>query len=367
MITSDDLGSIPLLADLDAEALAWLGEHLEELVLATGDVLHEPGSPAEWLYITFSGEIRGVLRDGGRETGVFTYEPGTVGGMLPHSRMTAFPGTIKAVLPSRVGRLHKRDFPEMLRRIPALESRLAHLMADRIREQATQQLQQQKLASLGTMASGLAHELNNPAAAARRASVELCRTLQEFNEHASKMLGGLVAREPAGAEDPFQPIYDVLADEPPALDPLSRGELEDELSEWLGEQGVAEPWDGAATLVAAGFRRAGLAGFVEALVPEHVGDFLAWLPRDVALRQLANELAESTRRISDLVAAMKSYSYMDRADETMGVDLHKGLDDTLVILGHKLRQRGVEVVKRYGAVPTFSPRVFPAQTWRGGP
>jgi signal transduction histidine kinase len=97
-----------------------------------------------------------------------------------------------------------------------------------------------------------------------------------------------------------------------------------------------------------------LEAFAESLIDEHVVNFLNWLPRDVEMRLLAEELAESTLRISDLVSAMKSYSFMDQANEKQAVDLHLGLDNTLTILGHKLKYRQIAIIKDYGDVPPVS-------------
>lgn len=351
MITVDDLKTIPLLEDLGDEALTWLAEHCEEIHLDTGEVLSTAGSPAEWLFIILHGHLRAVIKEESREVNVLTFDAGDIGGMLPRSRMTRFPADMHAAEPSRVGRLHLRHFAEMQRRIPMLDARLAHLMIDRTRATARAQLQQEKLASLGTMAAGLAHELNNPASAARRAAQRLRETLQAFDRHASAMLRTMLFKTPVPDGDPFQPIYDVLARKPPALDPLSQSEREDALADWLDEQGAENPWEAASALVAAGFTQPMLEAFAETLVDAHVVDFLNWLPRDVEMRLLADELAESTLRISDLVTAMKSYSFMDQANDKQPVDLHQGIDNTLTILGHKLRRRQIEVVKAYGDVP----------------
>ncbi len=354
MITPDDLRTITIFADLDDDALGWLAEHVEEVRLAPGEALAEAGAPADWLYINLSGLLRTIVRRDNREVGTFSFESGTVGGMLPRSRMTHFASVLRAVEPSRVGRLHKRHFPEMLRRIPVLDDRLAHVMIDRARSGMQLQLHKDKLASLGTMAAGLAHELNNPASAARRAAQNLIETLQHFDELASAMLREMMFKQLPADGDPFQPLYDVILAERPHLDPITASEREDTLADWLEDQGVEAPWEVAATLVSVGLTEELLADFTEGLVEEHVINFLNWLPRDVEMRLLAEELAESTIRISDLVTAMKAYSYMDQAHDKAPIDLHKGIENTLTILNSKRKRKQVEIARDFGAVPPVS-------------
>ena len=352
-ITVSDLRAIEAFEGLTDEALVWLADHFEEVWLEPDDILTPFGKPAEWMFATFEGFIRAVMRDSaGREGNVFAFEPGDVTGMLPHSRMTTWPADARAMVRTRIGRLHVSHFPEMLQRFPEIEERLTHVLIDRTRNTARMQLQQEKLASLGTMAAGLAHELNNPASAARRAAQSLRNTLRSFDSHATAMLARVMFREPpAGDEDPFQPIYDIARGPQPKLDALERGAREDELADWLEEMGVPEPWDAAADLVTVGFTRQTLEEFSQRIVPEHVRHYLSWTASEVAMRLLAEELVESTLRISDLVAAMKSYSFMDQANEKQLVDIHQGIESTLTILGYKLKHRSLEIVREFEEIP----------------
>ena len=353
MVSIDELKRIPMFADLSAEKLTWLSEHFEVASVKKGEVYSEAGIKAEWLIALIEGRLQFRDDDGQGGRTVFNVVQGQVGGMLPHSRMTHFRAASYAVEDSRVARLHVDHFPEMLRVVPELDSRLMHLMLDRTRSVASRQLQQEKLAGLGTMAAGLAHELNNPASAAKRAAQNLQERLSLFDKHASFMLSAVMFKDYNGNGDPFEPVTERLQAGAPKIDPLTQGELEDDLTDWLEEYGIEQPWDVAATFLGSGLDRPFLEEFVTKLVPEHVINFLNWLPHDLEMRNLSNELTISTERISDLVSAMKSYSYMDQANEKMKTDLHKGIDDTLIVMAHKFTKKAIKIDKKYGDIPPF--------------
>ncbi|HMC62333.1 MAG TPA: cyclic nucleotide-binding domain-containing protein, partial [Candidatus Solibacter sp.] len=170
---SAELRGIGQFADLPEDAVEWLASHMQVVELEPGQVFFVAGSPADRMFVMLEGEIRNQFEGGAANGQVFVSHVGQITGMLPYSRLTVFPGTARAVLPSRVATLGKELFPEMLQRIPELGQRLVALMADRIRTVTRDEQHREKLAALGKISAGLAHELNNPAAAAARAAESL--------------------------------------------------------------------------------------------------------------------------------------------------------------------------------------------------
>jgi CRP-like cAMP-binding protein len=177
----EDLRKIAVFSGLPEEHLAWLAEKFEEVHLQPGEVFLREGDPAERLVVILEGEIR-FQRSDIPDGPAFRASAGQVTGLLPYSRLTHYRGTGRALGPARLALLHKSLFPEMLQRMPELGQRLVALMSDRIRESARLETQRDKLAALGKLSAGLAHELNNPAAAAQRATASLRETLETVRD-----------------------------------------------------------------------------------------------------------------------------------------------------------------------------------------
>jgi signal transduction histidine kinase len=215
----------------------------------------------------------------------------------------------------------------------------------------------ERLASLGTMAAGLTHELNNPAAAARRAAADLADALDVLGSTIGHFVESGVERVEAERLVEMQREALSKREQRTSLDALDRADAEDELLEALEDLGVPEAWNLSEPLASAGVDRAWLERVAELAGGASVAA-LRWVAASLNAQNLASELAESTERMSALVGAVKSYAYMDRG-ELVETDIHEGLETTLTVLGHKLKHTEIELVRNYD-------RTLPKLTVNGG-
>ena len=332
-------------ADLSEEDLRWLAERMDEKTLAAGEVYAKRGDPVDYLTLMIEGELQ-VSQLNNPGSPVFIAVAGEITGRLPFSRLKNFRGTSRAVLPTRIIRLHREHFPELVQRIPLLAERLVGLMSDRIREVTRTETQQEKLMALGKLSAGLAHELNNPAAAAQRAAQNLMGSFEEIRLVSLRLLkhASTEAQRNALFEFELTAGKSFAAQSGPA-DPLELSDREERVTAWLENHSITEGWKIASTLAEGCVDEPQLDKFVGTIGPELLNDALHRVAAIMTLFGLIREIDNSTRRISDLVAAVKRYSYMDQA-ALQEVDLHEDINNTLKIFGHRLKS-GVTVVRKY--------------------
>jgi signal transduction histidine kinase len=329
----DELRRISEFEDLSESELRWLVENGEVRSLQPGEVLFCAGDPASHMFALLEGEVH-ALPKGAPESRTFIARAGEISGKLPFSRMTRWAASGRAVMPSRIFLLPESRFGDMLRAVPVLEQRLITLMVERVRYTTRTAEQWDRLMALGKLSAGLAHELNNPAAAARRSAHRMREMLDGLREATLQFVDSDEAREAIEA---------LLGarDSAPVADSLARSEREEALALRLEEKGVDRAWDIAGSLADAGLEADDLSACV--LPPAA----FTWLGAHLSADTLLREIEEASARISSLVNAVKSYSHMDGGAARVPTDVHAGLDSTLTMLAHRIRQCGVTVVRDY--------------------
>ena len=329
--TRDDRDAQPL----TEEQVRSLSDYGRERRLAEGDYLFDEKGVVDSFYIVIEGEV-GISRlDGAQETRLLTHGRGGFTGGLAVLTGKRSIHRARAVSPTRVLEIDSEAFRRVSVERPAVADALVSALARRMRYTQRTIRQHEKLAALGKLSAGLAHELNNPAAAARRASEDLGSGIlaaqlgalehdERFSPEGRKRLAGL--------------LQEIAARPAATLDPLSLGDAEDDLAAWLEDRDVEEAWELAPILAAAGVGDGDLEGL--GVPPGQLPGAVRWLAGTLELTELAAEISASVGRISQLVGAMKEYTFMDRTSP-LEADVVEGIENTLTILGHKLE--GVSV------------------------
>jgi signal transduction histidine kinase len=342
------LRRLALFAGIGAEHLAGLAQVAQVVAVPAGRLVIEEGTAGDALYLVLDGELEVTRRAGGQAVVLAHHGPGAFVGETSLVLDEPRSASVHAVRESRLLRIDRAAFDSYLASHPATQRAILRAMAARVRDTEAKLTHMEKLAGLGRLAAGLAHELNNPAAAIRSSVAHLRRLLPEWQQLAAELsrLGVDPAplerlhrlrrapREPAGAGEAA-----------PALEPLARSDREAQLQAWLEARGVAEAWDLAPALASAGWDLPALdelaAGHDATTLPAAV----RWLAVSATVEELLAEVAAGAQQISEIVGAVRAYTYLDQAP-VQQVDVHQSLENTLVILRHKLKT-GVTVRRRY--------------------
>jgi signal transduction histidine kinase len=337
----NDLRKIAPFADQPQADLEWFVSQSEERRTAVGDVAAMEGAPADTMFVILEGELRARSEKGPADGPVYTARAGDVTGVLPFSRMKNYSVTVRAVLPMRTLAFPASKFPELFQRMPELSQRLVGLLTDRVRNVTREEQQREKLAALGKLSAGLAHELNNPSAAARRSAAALRNCLDRL-----RTAGRDSALRAEDCELLAQRVDEIRASLKPAnyKDEFARADRQDAIQSWLEVRGVVDAWKLAPLLADANLTDEHLDNFAGA-AGAALGPELTRFATLLEMERIASELDNSTARISELIKAIKEYSFMDQAP-LQEVDIKSSLETTLTIMHHKLK-RGIAVTRDY--------------------
>ncbi len=351
-VADDPLAGVSLFADLGPAELARVRSVATEVSLAPGAILITEGDPGDALFVLLEGTLAVSRRAGSGEVSLTTVGPGAVQGEIAVLEGGLRRATVRAATPARLVRIGRDDLFDVLAREPAVLRSLVGTVARRLRDLESSAQEQERLASLGTLAAGLAHELNNPAAAARSSVGQLEAALDEW-DRATTAVGMLTAGGGPAAEPVAAELLDTLREEAarragasPTLDPLDAADRRDAVATLLATLGMAAPHEPAAALVALGWDGNEIDDLLAPFGDDEARLVVAtWLAATALARQLLTEVAIATERISEVIGAVREYTYLDRAP-VQRVAVAAGLENTLVILRSRWKA-GVTVRRSY--------------------
>ena len=336
----DELRQVPLLADLSEEDLERLYEMAETVSVPAGQLVLREGDAGDSLYIVLEGELEVTKRRGGQEVVLSSYEPGQFFGEMALLERAPRSASVRTVRESRMLAIDQAALQTLLSRSPSAPFNILRTVTSRLRSTESMLIQNEKMAALGTLAAGLAHELNNPASAIQRSVAQLRDALADLERSAAQI--GSLAEEELGALR-----VEVLTHGPAThpYDPLALSEREDELQGWLEDHGIGQPWELAPVLASFGWKKDEVERLAIRFSPVKLPIVVRWLAASFSVYGLLAELGQGAEAISEIVEAVKTYSYLDQAP-IQEVDVRETLENSLVLLRPKLKM-GVSIRRDY--------------------
>jgi signal transduction histidine kinase len=324
----------------------WLVAHGTLQRRDAGDVLVPRGESSTSLWVVLSGHIAIRVDRGAGSHAIFEWRGGDVGGLLPFSRGAKPPGDAVVEEPTELLVVEGIHLPEMIRECPVITATLVHAMLDRARQFNARDLHDEKLVSLGRLAAGLAHELNNPASAAVRSAKLLAGSLDAADDAAAAIGAARLSDEQLAAVHAVRGLC-VAPDDAPVRSPMERADREEAISDWLAAHGASE--DCAVPLAETGLTLTALDRLAASIDRDALDASLRWIAARCLVRTLASDIQTATSRIYDLVASVKGFTFMDHAPTPEPVDIRSGIRDTFTVLGAKTRGKAVEVSLEFAA------------------
>lgn len=349
-IPINQLRTVIALDQLPDAHLQWILDRAYYQEFEMGDVVAKYGDAADTMWILLEGKVSFYMNKNGKHVYFFTFENteqiGGVGGVLPYSRMKTIPGWSYAESKVKLLRLHKKHFEELEELNPAFIQRLISFMTERAKHFATKELQQEKVNALGNLAAGIAHELNNPAAAINRIASELSQRMTQHFELTARLIKQAV--HPDQLEVLHQ-IVDSKVNKPAqTIKPstLEKMDLEDRLNDWFDTFQYKNRL-AAETFSEHDFKVEELEGLKNKIGTEALIAALPWLENNISTQKIIRDLGIASQHITTLVTAIKSHVHMDRSTDLQPTNIHQDIENVLTLMNHKLKQKKIVVHKKF--------------------
>jgi signal transduction histidine kinase len=341
------LRTVPILSSLRDDELRCL-DGVADIHIETGDILARQGDVAHSFWILLEGELRLFQTTAeGREVTVTSITSGNAFGELPLLSNIPNIASLQATAPCHLVQFDEEQFWHLMTSCPEVRKAILGNMALRFQKLQSITIQQEKMASLGTLAAGLMHELNNPGAAARRAASQLRENLLRMHELTAKFSRTTLTEQQKQCMFDLQE-HALAVKQPILMNSLQQSDAEESLAEWMEAANIENAWKMAPTLVSVGINAKELECARCEFPGPSFSDALNWLDAMVSSMQLVGTVEESIGRVSDLVHAVKSYAYEGKG-QRQTVDINNSIHATLVILAHKLREKEIVVEKDFAS------------------
>jgi signal transduction histidine kinase len=345
-VTPEWLKQIDALKNVPDEQLQWWIDKSRHYIIPEGEFLFEEDAPVIGTHVVVSGKFKVFYLQNGRRVDVLEYGDKNITGHLPFSRGKAAGASGQAKEDSQIMTFPIELTNELIHTHFELTQALVHVMTDRVREGMAMQQQNEKMMALGKLSAGLAHELNNPAAAIVRSSTLLKKHLLMQPDTFKKVIN--INMTPEQVDDVIQRMFDVMAQTGRcSLSLMQRADKEDELTDWLDDHDVDHSMEIAEHFVEFNFTLDDLEYFGEKIKGASLSPVLNWINNNLVTEKMVTDIQDASQRISDLVGSVKNFTHMDRAQDKQFSDIRNGIRNTLTMLNHKIKKNNVEIIENF--------------------